>query len=148
MVAFVRDNELHVIDLSDKKDVQLTEGATDGLTHGLAEFMAQEEMGRSTGFWWSPDGAMIAYQETDERHIPFFTISHQGGSNYSVETHRYPFPGAANAKIRLGLTILGRMSQPSGSNFPTSSMMPTWRGWIGTVPRNCWCRSCHATSDH
>ena len=92
-VAFVRDDELFVIDLATKKETQLTHGAGDGLTHGLAEFIAQEEMDRSSGFWWSPDGARIAYQETDERHIPLYTIVHQGGEDYSVETHRYPFAG-------------------------------------------------------
>ncbi len=102
-VAFVRDGELFALDVASKKEVQLSRGAADGLTHGLAEFMAQEEMDRSTGFWWSPDGSMIAYQEADERHIPPYPIVHQGGAEVSVETHRYPFPGAANAKVRLGV---------------------------------------------
>ncbi|WP_435015641.1 S9 family peptidase [Tundrisphaera sp. TA3] len=102
-VAYVRDGELHVMDLATKVETRLTEGAADGLTHGLAEFMAQEEMDRSSGFWWSPDGSMIAYQETDERHIPNYAIVHQGGDDISVENHRYPFPGAANARVRLGV---------------------------------------------
>ena len=51
--------------------------------------------------------ADIAYQETDERHIPFYTIVHQGGENYTVETHRYPFAGAANARVRLGVIAAG-----------------------------------------
>jgi dipeptidyl-peptidase 4 len=100
-VAFVRDNDVFVLDLASKKEKQLSSGAVDGLTHGLAEFMAQEEMGRSTGFWWEPDGDWILFQETDERHIPLYSIVHQGGPEYSVETHRYPFPGAANAKVKL-----------------------------------------------
>jgi dipeptidyl-peptidase-4 len=78
-VAFVRDNELFVLDLATKQEIQLTQGAADGLTHGLAEFMAQEEMGRSTGFWWLPSGQWILYQTTDERHIPTYSIVHQGG---------------------------------------------------------------------
>ena len=102
-VAFVRDNELFVIDLKTHKEIQLTRGAEDGLTHGLAEFIAQEEMDRSSGFWWSPDGRKLAYQETDERHIPLYSIVHQGSEKISVETHRYPFAGAANAKVRLGI---------------------------------------------
>jgi dipeptidyl-peptidase-4 len=105
-VAFVRDGELFVIDLNSGKEARLTHGATEGLTHGLAEFMAQEEMGRQTGYWWSPDGATIAFQETDERHIPLYTITHQGKGEPAVETHRYPFPGKANAKVRLGIVSI------------------------------------------
>ncbi|WP_406700647.1 S9 family peptidase [Singulisphaera sp. Ch08] len=102
-VAFVRDDELHVIDLASRQEQRLTQGAGDGVTHALAEFIAQEEMDRASGYWWSPDGATIAYQETDERHIPPYSIVHQGGEQISVETHRYPFSGAANAKVRLGV---------------------------------------------
>ncbi|WP_435007178.1 S9 family peptidase [Tundrisphaera lichenicola] len=101
-VGFVRGNELYSLDLGSKQETRLSQGAVEGLTHGLAEFMAQEEMDRSRGFWWSPDGSKIAYQETDERAIPLYSIVHQG-AEYSVETHRYPFPGAANAKVRLGV---------------------------------------------
>ncbi len=102
-VAFVRDNELYVIDLVSRKETRLSHGAEEGLTHALAEFIAQEEMDRPSGFWWSPDGTRIAYQETDERHIPLYTIVHQGSERFSVETHRYPFAGAANARVRLGV---------------------------------------------
>lgn len=106
-VAFVRNDELFVIDLASKQERQLSQGAGDGVTHALAEFIAQEEMDRATGYWWSPDGATIAYQETDERHIPLYSIVHQGGEKISVETHRYPFSGAANAKVRLGVVSAG-----------------------------------------
>jgi dipeptidyl-peptidase-4 len=102
-IAFVRGGELHVIDAASGRETRLTSGSEDGLTHGLAEFMAQEEMGRQTGYWWSPDGSKIAYQETDERHIPKYAIVHQGDEDATVEHHRYPFPGKANAKVRLGL---------------------------------------------
>jgi dipeptidyl-peptidase-4 len=101
-VAYVRDGELWV------DDRQLTTGADPaaGLTHGLAEFIAQEEMGRSHGFWWSPDGSTIAFTEVDERHIPEFRIAHVGSDKVEDEVHRYPFAGADNAKVRLGLVSL------------------------------------------
>ncbi len=41
-----------------------------GVTRGLAEFVAAEEMDRHRGFWWSNDGSRIAFTEVDERHIP------------------------------------------------------------------------------
>ncbi len=103
LLAFVRDDELYVLDLASRKETRLTEGATTGLSHGLAEFIAQEEMDRFAGYWWSPDGKLIAYQETDERDVPNFSIVHQGGEDWSVETHRYPFAGKVNARVRLGV---------------------------------------------
>ena len=102
-VAFARDDDLYVLDIDSKKETRLTHGAEPGLTRAVAEFVAQEEMDRFAGHWWSPDGKLIAYQETDERHIPLYSIVHQGGETWSVETHRYPFSGKPNAKVRLGV---------------------------------------------
>jgi len=118
-IAFVRNNELVTIDLATKVETQLTHGATEGLTHGLAEFMAQEEMDRATGYWWSPDGAKIVYQETDERAIPLYSIVHQGGTEPSVETHRYPFPGAKNALVRLKVVAIG-VGEPTDVQLPVT----------------------------
>ena len=86
---------------------RLTAGANStGKTHGLAEYIAQEEMGRRHGFWWSPDSAWIAFAEVDETHIPIYRIVHQGKDAVgegAQEDHRYPFAGQANAKVRLGV---------------------------------------------
>lgn len=102
-VAFVRDNELYVLDIASKAETRLSHGATEGLTHGLAEYIAQEELDRFTGFWWSPDEQAIVYEEVDERHVPEFTITHSGEDPRAIETHRFPFAGAANAKVRIGV---------------------------------------------
>jgi len=96
-VYFVRDGEVW------RGDSQLTSGASPGVTNGLAEFVAQEELGRASGFWPSPDGAHLAFEEVDERNVPVYPIVHQGLAAVEIEEHRYPFPGAANVKVRLGL---------------------------------------------
>jgi dipeptidyl-peptidase-4 len=102
-LAYVRGGEIHVLDLSSRAERRLTDGARDGVTHGLAEFIAQEEMDRSSGFWWSPDGARLAYTEVDETAIPVYPIVHQGKAAIEIETHRYPFAGGPNARVRLGI---------------------------------------------
>ena len=106
-VAFVRDDELCVASLDDGSVREVTSGARGtGRTNGLAEFVAQEEMGRSHGFWWSPDGRHLAFTEVDETHIPVYRIVHQGSDAVGAgaqEDHRYPFAGAANAEVRLGV---------------------------------------------
>ncbi|MCE9637612.1 MAG: S9 family peptidase [Planctomycetes bacterium] len=106
-VAFVRDAELYVVSASGGEPRQVTSGARGtGRTNGLAEYVAQEEMHRHQGYWWSDDGSMLAFEEVDETHIPVYRIVHQGKDavgDAAQEDHRYPFAGAANAKVRLGV---------------------------------------------
>lgn len=102
-VAFVRDGELYVADVPAGNPRQLTHDAEDGLTNGVADFIAAEELGRPDGYWWSPDGTKIAFVRADSRHIPEYPIVHQGGSRVDVERHRYPFAGEANAVVELGV---------------------------------------------
>ncbi|MFQ5382299.1 MAG: DPP IV N-terminal domain-containing protein, partial [Dehalococcoidia bacterium] len=102
-LAFVREGELHVASPITGVVTRLTEGAEQGLTHGLAEFIAQEELERSDGFWWSGDSDYIAFEEADSRHIPTFTILHDDGRQQTSETHQYPFAGAENARVRIGV---------------------------------------------
>lgn len=102
-IAFVRDGNLFVLDLADDSLRQLTHDAEDGLTNGLAEFVAQEELDRHRGFWWSPDGARIAFIRADSRHIPEYPIVHQGRPTVDIERHRYPFAGQPNAILDLAI---------------------------------------------
>jgi dipeptidyl-peptidase-4 len=57
-VAYVRDYDVYVFDLTKGKRARLTLGGTERVSHGLAEFVAQEEMDRYSGYWWSPDHAL------------------------------------------------------------------------------------------
>ncbi len=111
MVAYVQDGEVYEIDAEGGSPWQVTRGAREaGKTNGLAEYIAQEELGRAEGFWWSPEIDWIAYEEVDETHIPLYRIMHQGKDSTgedAQEEHRYPFAGAENAKVRLA--VVGRM---------------------------------------
>src|SRR5260370_5507831 len=60
-------------------------------------------MGRQEGYWWSPDGDRLAFVRADSSHIPLYPIAHQGTETFTVEEHRYPFAGARNATVRLGI---------------------------------------------
>lgn len=102
-VAFVRDGELYVLPVAGGTSKQLTSGAEDGLTNGLAEFIAQEELDRDHGFWWSYDGRYIAFIRADSRHIPAYPIVHQGTAAVDIEYHHYPFAGRPNAFVELAV---------------------------------------------
>jgi dipeptidyl-peptidase 4 len=106
-VAFVQDGELHVLSCEGGTPRQITGGALpQGKTNGLAEYIAQEEMDRSHGFWWSPDSQWLAFEEVDETHIPVYRILHLGKDQVgetAQEDHHYPFAGMENARVRLGV---------------------------------------------
>ena len=104
-ISFVRNGDIHLLEVTSRSSFQLTDGEDD-LTRGVADYIAQEEMGRSTGYWWSPDSCYVAFTEVTEKHIPEFLITHVGsdlvGTN-AVESHRYPFAGQDNPRVRVGI---------------------------------------------
>ncbi|HVM09681.1 MAG TPA: DPP IV N-terminal domain-containing protein [Acidimicrobiales bacterium] len=101
-VAWVRDDEVWVAPADGSAPPrQVTFGARDGgVTHGLADFISQEEMDQPRGYWWSPNGDRLAFLEVDESHIPVLRLPHADGS---YEDHRYPFAGAENPQVRVGV---------------------------------------------
>jgi dipeptidyl-peptidase-4 len=102
-VAAVNGGELHVIDLETKADLALTSGATETIQRGVAEFVAQEEMDRHEGFWWSPDSQWIAYQETDNSGVESRFIADPLHPETPPAKNFYPRAGTDNAKVRLGI---------------------------------------------
>ena len=112
MVAFVINDDLYTINISNDllnkassntKPIRLTSnGSNPGIACGLADYIAQEEMNRFRGFWWSNDSTMLVYTENDENHIPEYTILHQGKADPKhTESHRYPFAGDANPIVKV-----------------------------------------------
>jgi dipeptidyl-peptidase-4 len=106
-IAYVADREIFVLPAGGGTPRQLTSGARErGRMHGLAEFIAQEELSRRDGFWWSRDSRWIAFAEVDESPIPLYVIPHQGSETTgpdAQEAHHYPFAGGPNALVRLAV---------------------------------------------
>jgi dipeptidyl-peptidase-4 len=104
-ICFVRDGDLNVVSVRGGEARRITKGAEEtGVARGVAEYVAQEEMGRSSGYWWSPDGAYLALTEVDESMVPPYRIVHEGSASpQDYEEHRFPFAGHANAQVRLGV---------------------------------------------
>ena len=92
-VSFVRDNELVVLDLSTGSERKVTDGASDTVSWGLAEFIAQEEMGRSKGHRWAPDDSRIAVEKVDDSGVEVATRAAIGADKTTTFQQRYPGPG-------------------------------------------------------
>ncbi|HET7753133.1 MAG TPA: DPP IV N-terminal domain-containing protein [Anaeromyxobacteraceae bacterium] len=115
-IAFVRDGDLRVLDLQRNVERRLTRGASDDVTHGLAEFVAQEEMDRYQGYWWSPDSKLIAYQRTDVSGVERFTIADPVHPERAASVFPYPRAGRQNASVKLGVV-------------PAAGGKTTWISW-------------------
>lgn len=102
-VAAVREGELHLIEVATAAERRLTTGAGETLTHGLAEFAAEEEMNRHHGFWWSPDSTRLVYQETDVSGVEKHYIANPLAPSEPPELYYYPRAGTPNARVRLGI---------------------------------------------
>jgi dipeptidyl-peptidase 4 len=102
-VAYVRDNDVYVYDLATRKEQRVTTGGTEQRSHGLAEFVAQEEMSRFSGYWWSPDARFIAYEEADATGVEVWYVSDPIHPEQPAQTSYYPRPGKANVKVKLGI---------------------------------------------
>ncbi|MDT7933764.1 MAG: DPP IV N-terminal domain-containing protein [Sphingomonadaceae bacterium] len=100
-VSFVRGGNLFVADTVTAKATQLTTGASDTLSWGSAEFVAQEELDRSTGHWWSPDDRRIAVARVDESGVGIVPRAAIGAEGTRVFNQRYPKAGTPNAKVDL-----------------------------------------------
>ena len=105
-VSYIREQNLYVFDLAKDKEIQLTQDGGDTLKYGVAEFIAQEEMSRYTGYWWSNDESKIAFTKVDESPVEEVTRSEIYAEEIKTITQRYPSAGTSNVAIELGIIAL------------------------------------------
>ncbi len=99
-VSFVRDRQLWVGEVgADAQPITPKEG--EAIRWGEAEFVAQEEMSRHTGYWWSPDDRRVAVERFDESMVGIVTRAAIGATGTKVFDQRYPVAGSQNAKVEL-----------------------------------------------
>lgn len=100
-VSFVRDQRLWTAPTgSEARPITPEERA--GTVHwGEAEFVAQEEMNRITGYWWSPDDRRIAVERFDDAGVGVVTRTAIGAESTRTFQQRYPATGTNNADVAL-----------------------------------------------
>nr|WP_155847629.1 S9 family peptidase [Asticcacaulis benevestitus] len=106
-VAFVRDQTLYLKDLKTGTETQLSPKGEGTTTYATAEFIAEEELDRHTGYWWSPLATQIVYQKTDESGVDIAQRVEIGGEGVKIIDQRYPFAGKPNAVVELYVKTLG-----------------------------------------
>jgi len=102
-VSFVRERNLWVIDLASGKPLQLTRDGSATIGNGVAEFVADEEMDRHTGYWWAPDDSAIAFARIDESPVPVQKRYEMYADRVEMIEQRYPAAGDRNVQVKLGV---------------------------------------------
>lgn len=105
-VSFVRDQNLYVLDLATKKLEAMTTDGGGAIKNAMAEFVAQEEMDRMTGYWWAPDESAIAFTRIDESAVELVTRNEIYADGIKLTEQRYPAAGKNNVEIQLGVVTL------------------------------------------
>ncbi|MET7919738.1 prolyl oligopeptidase family serine peptidase [Streptomyces avermitilis] len=104
-IAYVAGGALRVVGAEGEGDRALAEPepAADAATvsYGLAEFIAAEEMGRSRGFWWSPDSDRLLVARVDDAPVRRWWISDPAHPEREPQRVAYPAAGTDNADVRL-----------------------------------------------
>ena len=105
-VAFVRGNNLHVVEIATQRERALTKDGSGEILNGKLDWLYQEEIygrGRFRAFWWSPDSARLAFLQLNERPVPEYTVVDHIPYRPTLEVTDYPKAGDPNPTVRLGI---------------------------------------------
>jgi dipeptidyl-peptidase 4 len=114
-VAYVSDGVLRVCEITAGTDRVLADPkGADGVSFGLAEFVAAEEMDRNRGYWWAPDGSAILTARVDDTPVQFWHIADPANPATEARPVRYPSAGTPNAVVSVFVaTLAGDLTEVS-----------------------------------
>ena len=100
-VSYVRDQNLYIKAVVGGAETAITTEGKNALSFGTAEFIAQAELDRFTGYWWSPTEKAIAYTRVDESGVDIVPRADIGPSGATIVEQRYPRAGRPNAVVEV-----------------------------------------------
>jgi dipeptidyl aminopeptidase/acylaminoacyl peptidase len=108
-VAFLRDNNLYVVDVATQTERALTTDGSALIFNGKADWVYYEEIFNRhyQAYWWSPDSSRIAFIRYDDTPIHVFTVIDEIPPLQKVELTRFPRAGDPNPLVRLGIASVG-----------------------------------------
>ncbi|WP_248963747.1 S9 family peptidase [Sphaerisporangium perillae] len=137
-VAYVTGGALHVQDVATGADRALAAPDAEGVTYGLAEFIAAEELERMRGYWWSPDGTALLAERADESPVQIWHIADPANPSRTPAAVAYPAAGTPNATVEL--LVLGldgsRVPVPFDDEYLVTASWDRHGLAIVTMPRD------------
>lgn len=101
-VAFVRLNNLYVVDLATMTEKQITkDGKWNHIINGACDWVYEEEFSFAKAFQWSPDSKKIAFISFDETKVPEYNMQ-TWGKLYPIDyKYKYPKAGEPNSTVKV-----------------------------------------------
>jgi dipeptidyl-peptidase-4 len=101
LISYVRAQNLWVMDPATGRERAVTTDGAGAVSYGVAEFVAQEEMHRFTGYWWSAGDRSLAYARVDETPVDLLPRLEISADGAAIADQRYPKAGRPNAAVSL-----------------------------------------------
>lgn len=103
-VAFVRDNNLFMVDLTTMTETAITtNGKKNEIINGATDWVYEEEFGFAKAFFWSPDSKKIAFYTFDERQVKEYNM--QVWRGLYPEDYRFKYPKAGEKNAIVGISV-------------------------------------------
>ncbi|MCH4156414.1 MAG: S9 family peptidase [Muribaculaceae bacterium] len=109
MVAYVKDNNVHIRKLDYGTDVAVTtDGMKNKIRNAIPDWVYQEEFDMLNSFCWSPDNAILSFIRFDETdvplyHVPLYNNSCEPNQDYEKYPgsldYKYPVAGEKVSKV-------------------------------------------------
>jgi len=133
-VAFVRNNNLYVVDVATQRERQLTVDGNDDILDGVLDWVYQEEIfgrGNFHAYWWSPDSSRIAYLQLDERPVKRFTVVDHIPLMQALKVTPYPKAGQPNPRAKLFTVTVsgGAPREVSTESYSAADFLIVSAGW-------------------
>lgn len=133
-VAFVRTNNLYVVDIATQTEHALTTDGSDLISNGKMDWVYWEEIGnrRGNAYWWSPDSKYLAFVRYDDTPVHKFAVLDVTPSRQQVELTPYPKAGDPIPTVKLGIVPAagGPAAFVDLSGYSEGAMILTRAGWL------------------
>lgn len=133
-VAFVRQQNLFVVDVDRPKTRAVTRDRSARVFNGVLDWVYQEEIfGRGTfrAYWWSPDSKHLAFLRLDDQQVPLYPLVDQTVAHPTPELVPYPKAGDPNPLVRLGVAEAssGRSRWVDLRSYGATEILVVGVGW-------------------
>jgi dipeptidyl-peptidase-4 len=100
-VAFMRDNNIFIVDLATRKETQITtDGEWNKIINGCPDWVYEEEFSFNNGMFWSPDSKKLAFYRFDESRVKEFQMTMYNTGLYPQPySYKYPKAGEENSIV-------------------------------------------------